>query len=70
MTDLQFLPLRSMFIILSCHKLLTTMFKIVIIFTPCVKTDNQILDECITMTGQSKGMPCHFPSTVSCIPAG
>ena len=53
--------LSNMYLILKCRKLLTTLFGIVIIFTPSVKTENQILDKCITITGQSKGMPCHFP---------
>ena len=50
-----------MYLILKRRKLLTTLFGIVIIFTPSVKTEDQILDKCITITGQSKGMPCHFP---------
>ena len=46
---------------LKYHDLLTTFFGLVIIFTPGAKTENQLLNNCITITGQSKGMPCHFP---------
>ena len=41
--------------------LLTALFLTVILFLSITGAETQNLDACQTITGQSKGKPCHFP---------